>query len=369
MSTEDQPPEGLTTRAAEAPDRAAQAALYDLCFEKQDGCDVVPWRYDRNPHGQAITRVAVDPEGTFVSHYACSPRVVLHRGEVPEQPIVGQTGDVMTHPERRKLGIFSQLDREAMADASTSGWSMVFGLPNRQSAHIFTRDLGWKAVGKIRPWTFVLAPNTGARTERMRAGRLASAMVPWTFWRGTMRRGALRKNSFGKVNVVPLPRFQAEVDPVGAHVARDYPWMVRRDHEYLNWRFIDAPSGRFQAQGAFESDGRMVGYCIVQLPVQGDPVGHLVDVVGMTDPAIDACVEASLGHLAKSGASVVRAHAIEGSWWERRLRRSGFRGPKRDDYKIVIAHIHDEAHPLAGAGLDPSSWYFTDGDRDDELVR
>lgn len=369
MSDDAKPPVGPTTRSAQVGDRPAQAALYDLCFEKEDGAVVVPWRYDQNPHGAAITRVAAEADGTFVSHYACNPRVVLHRGEAPERPVVGQTGDVMTHPERRKLGIFSSLDREAMADAKEAGWSMVFGLPNRQSAHIFTRDLGWKAVGTIRPWTFVLTADGRAREERMRAGRLASAAVPWTFWRGTMRRGALRKASFGKVNVVPLPRFEPEVDAVSERVARDFPWMVRRDHAYLNWRFVDAPSGRFQAQGAYAPGVGMVGYCIVQLPTPGEPVGHVVDVVGVDDTAIDACLEAALGHIAKAGAAVARAHAITGSWWERRLRRSGFRAPKKDDHKVVIAHIHDEGHPLAKAALDPSTWYFTDGDRDDELVR
>ena len=369
MDSENPAPPGLTTRSATPEDRSFQATLYDLCFEKQDGASVVPWRYDKNPHGAAICRIAEEAGGGFVSHYACSPRVVLHRGEVLAQPLVGQTGDVMTHPEKRKLGIFSQLDREAMADAKAAGWSMVFGLPNRKSAHIFTRDLGWQAVGKIRPWTFVLALDAGAREERMRAGRLASAATPWSFWRGTMRRGALRKSSFGKVNVVPLPRFGAEVDAVSQEVAAGFPWMVRRDHLYLNWRFIDAPSGRFQAQGAFESGGQMVGYCIVQLPQGGSPVGYVVDVVGVSDAAIDACMEAALGHLRKAGASVARAHAIDGGWWGQRLRSSGFRPPKRDDYKVVIAHIHDQGSPIAKAALDPASWYFTDGDRDDELVR
>lgn len=359
----------LTTRAVGPADRPAQAALYNLCFEKQDGEAVVPWRYDRNPHGTAITRIAASAEGEFLSHYACGPRVVLHKGEQLERPIVGQTGDVMTHPGHRKLGIFSSLDREAMADAKQAGWPVVFGLPNRQSAHIFTRDLGWKEVGKVRPWTFVLAPDAGAREERMKAGRLASAGVPWTYWRGTMRRGALRNNSFGKVNVVPLSRFEPEVDRLCEEVSRDFPWMVRRDHAYLNWRFTDTPSGRFKAQGAYQPELGMSAYCVVQLPEPGQKVGHLVDLVGLNDQAIDACMEAALGHLRKAGASVARAHAIEGSWWQRRLRSSGFRAGKKDDYKIIIAHILDERSPLAKAALDPASWYFTDGDRDDELVR
>ena len=114
--------------------------------------------------------------------------------------------------------------------------------------------------------------------------------------------------------------------------------------------------------------GAMRGYCVVQLPRSGAAVGYVVDLVALDDVAFAAAMEAALGHLSKAGASVARAHAIEGSWWERRLREAGFRAGKRADHKSVIAYVHDAAHPLGAAALNPSSWFFTDGDRDDELV-
>ena len=365
--------EQLLRRAATAADRERQAALYDLCFAKDDGARTVPWRYDQNPHGEAITRIATDPAGQVVSHYACSPRRVSfplgggpgRRGEAT----VGQTGDVMTHPEFRKLGIFSDLDRDAMEEARERGWPVVFGLPNRQSAHIFTRDLGWEAVGTIRPWTFVLVADARARLERLRAGRLAAAGVRWAAWRGLMRRGALRRASHGQVNVVPLPRLGEEAQALFEMVAQDYPWMVRRDPEYLNWRFSDAPSGRFRTHAAFDGEGKLVGYCVVQLPLQDEAAGHLVELVGRDEVAHSALLEAALGHLAKAGAAVARAHAIAGSRWERQLRSAGFRAPKREDGKIVIVRVLDERHPLAAIARRPAEWFFTDGDRDDELVR
>ena len=67
-----------------------------------------------------------------------------------------------------------------MAAAREAGWPVVFGLPNRASAHIFVRDLGWEEVGQLRPWTFVLVSDAGARAERMKVSRLAAATVPWT---------------------------------------------------------------------------------------------------------------------------------------------------------------------------------------------
>jgi GNAT superfamily N-acetyltransferase len=349
-------------------DRALQAALYDRCFGKDDGDVVLPWRYDQGPHGESVSLV-VELDGVAISGYACSPRHVVPHGDEARAATVGQTGDVMTDLEHRGRGIFSSLDAAAMEAARARGWPVAYGLPNRQSAHLFVGKLGWQAVGSIRPWTFVLTTDAHARAERLKAGRLAASALAWTYWRGTMRRGMLRKMFFEKCNVVPLPRFEPEVDALWAEVAVAWPWMVRRDHTWLNWRFSDAPSKRFKAQGVYEPGGKMVGYCVVQLPAAGDPVGHVVDILARDDVAFAAAMEAALGHLHKAAASVARAHAVAGSWWERKLRWAGFRSPKADDQKTIIAYVLDAQHPLAQTALAPESWYFTDADRDDELVR
>jgi len=353
------------TRPATPGDRAAQAALFDACFQRRDGGVVLPWRYDRGPHGASLGRVVDGPGGALVASYACSPRVIrTNAGEVT----VGQTGDVMTAASERGKGLFSALDRAVMEDARTAGWPLVYGLPNSSSAHIFTRDLGWLEVGRVRPYTFVLASDAGARAERLRKGRLASALVPWTYWRGTMRLGKMKDLFFEKANVVAIARFKPEVDAVAAEAARGELWTVARDHAYLNWRFVDAPSGRFKAHGVYEPSGAMRGYAVVQLPARGEAVGFVADIVALDRVAFAAAMEAALSHLRKAGASVARAYAVDGSRWQRDLLWSGFRAPKAEDSKAVIARVLDEGHPLAAVARTAARWSFTDADRDAELI-
>lgn len=364
--TSDAPPQAGSGRPATAADRGAQAALFDRCFSRADGAVVLPWRYDLGPHGEALTQVADGADGALLASYACGPRVVRSRGDAGTP--VGQTGDVMTAPEARGQGLFSGLDRATLARAREEGWPVVFGLPNRASAHIFTRDLGWEEVGALRPWTFVLCADQGARQERMKAGRAAAAALPWVAWRGTMARGKLRKRFFGKINVVPIARFKPEADAVADEVAAASPWFVRRTSEDLNWRYVDAPSGRFRAHGVYEPSGAMRGWCVVQLPERGETAGFIAEVVALDDVAFAGALEAGLGHLRKSGASVARTHAVEGSAWEAQLKGAGFRAPSAEDRRPIIVHVLDGAHPLAAVARDPSSWTFMDGDRDAEVI-
>ena len=354
-----QPDSSASFRSASTEDREAQAALFDRCFSREDGGEVLPWRYDQGPHGAALTTVVDGDEGLLAS-YACGPRRLAGDREV----LVGETGDVMTAPDARGGGLFSGLDRATMAAARDAGWPVVFGLPNRASAHIFVRDLGWEEVGQLRPWTFVLVGDAGARAERMKVSRLAAATVAWTAWRGTMARGRLRKRFFARCNVVPIARFKPEADAVAAR----HPWFIRRDHEYMNWRFVDAPSGRFRCHGVYQPDGSMCGWCVVQLPERGETAGYVVDLVAVDDVAFAAALEAGLGHLRKAGASVARAHAVVGSGWEQELKGSGFRPSKADDVRPIIMHVLDEGHPISEVARQPSKWFWTDADRDAELI-
>jgi hypothetical protein len=358
-----QPESTATPRTASPADRDAQAALFDSCFERQDGAAVLPWRYDQGPHGAAITTV-VDGAAGLTASYACGPR----RLAGDEGVLVGETGDVMTAPEARGGGLFSALDRATMEAAREAGWPVVFGLPNRASAHIFVRDLGWEEVGQLRPWTFVLVSDAGARTERLKVSRLAAATVPWAAWRGTMARGRLRKRFFARCNVVPIARFKPEADAVAEAVAARHPWFIQRDHEYMNWRFVDAPSGRFRCHGVYQPDGTMCGWCVVQLPERGETAGYVADIVAVDGVAFAAALEAGLGHLRKAGASVARAHAVVGSGWERELKGSGFRPSKADDVRPIIVRVLDEAHPKISIARQPAQWFWTDADRDAELI-
>jgi GNAT superfamily N-acetyltransferase len=348
-------------------DRAAQTRLFNHCFKKKLDERALVWRYDENPLGPAVSFMTRGRDGEGVSGYACSPRLAIPFGDASAQAIVGETGDVMTHPQWRKKGLFSALDRAAMAETKRLGWPMVFGLPNRRSAHIFL-ELGWENVGTLRPWTFVLASSAEARRERRSDGRLCAMLLPFDAWRARGARERLKRASGGSLTVRELATFPTEVEALSAAIEPRFSWMVRRDAAYLDWRFAKSPSGLHNRLGVFDARGALVGYSVVQLPRAGEPVGYLVDVLGRDDAAVSAAIAAGLERLEAAGAAIVRATAIDGSWWSATLRRAGFLPPRPENHLIVILFVHDATHPLAKAARDTKSWYLTDGDRDDETM-
>jgi GNAT superfamily N-acetyltransferase len=347
-------------------EREEQARLFNRCFKKPVDAAALAWRYDQNPVGPAVSLLARPPGGQGVSGYACSPRRALSRGDEATLAVVGETGDVMTDPPWRKRGIFSRLDREAMRETARLGWPLVFGLPNRRSAHIFL-ELGWEAIGTVRPWTLVLDAGAGGRELRAREGRLRGLLAPLAAWRARAARRRLGHAGRG-LEARAIERFPAEVEALSRTVERRFAFMVRRDAAWLDWRFLRAPSGLHRAVGLYDRVGVFAGYALVQVPRPGERLGYLVDLLAADEEALAAALAAGLDALERQGAALVQATAIDGSWWRGVLERSAFQPSRPESALSVILHVHRPEHPLAAAARPASGWYFTDGDRDDETM-
>ncbi len=330
--------EELTTHACGPGDRAQEARLFNLCFDKQLPAATLAWRYDQNPHGDAIARLRKSPDGKAVGGYACVARRASPWGRTAELTPVGQSSDAMTHPQWRRRGIFSALDRDCMGAAARLGWPVCFAVPNPNSARIFVRDLGWEKIGHLRLWTLGLPGG-----ERSPAP--GSELMPR-----------------------PLRRFPEDVGRLSMDVAKNFSFMVRRDAAYLDWRFLKNTSRLHRAFGVFDRQDHFRGYVVVQIPREGDALGYLVDVLGDDAPSVAAAIEGGLRQLATAGASQVRATAIDGTWWMRALAGAGFRDRGQEDWRILVLRVHRQDHAIVEAARDVEHWYFTDGDRDDETM-
>jgi GNAT superfamily N-acetyltransferase len=360
------PNEALVVGECGPEHREEQARLFNACFRKRVTAADLTWRYDRGPHGPALSLVSRPPGGEGISGYACSPRRVRSFGASAAEARIGETGDVMTHPAWRKRGIFSELDRRAMQRTKELGWAGVFGLPNRHSAGIFL-ELGWQQVGTLRPWSFLFRGDGAARSERAKSGRLAGLRAPLDAFRSARALRRLERSAAGGLTQRALARFPAEVEALSTRVESRYPFMVHRDAAYLDWRFLDSPAGLHRPFGLFSEKG-LEAYVVIQLPREPGGMGFLVDLLAGDPGSLAAALALGLGELRLAGAALAQATAVDGSDWSLQLAGAGFLPPHPRHALIVIFYPHDPSHPVARAAREASRWYLTDGDRDDETM-
>ena len=243
---------------------------------------------------------------------------------------------------------------------------MNWGYPNRRSASMF-RKMGWRTVGVIRPLSFYFRADADARRERFADGRVAAALLPFAVRGSKRRRKALRRRAGEGWEARPLDEFPEEVGELSRQVEPRFALMVRRDRAFCQWRFLEAPSRAHRPFGIFR-DGRLAGYVVVQPPLDGSPVGWVVDLLAPESWAVAAALETALGELEGAGARVARATAVDGSWWSETLAHAGFLAPKPDNHLFVYTYALLESHPVLDAASDASEWYLCDADRDDDPI-
>ena len=354
-------------------DREDQARLFGRCFQKAPHVEALRWRYDRNPHGQAVSLVLRGEDLRAVCSYAYVPREAVCRdaaGAVATG-VIGQQGDVMTDPDWQRKGLARRLVRDCTRETAAAGFALNWGFPNRQSAPVFLK-FGWKSVGVIRPKRHILKADAAARSRRLADGRLASLKLGLDRRRCSRARRALGSlpDGFELRLIERFEPFAARVEALSKKVEARFPFMLRREAAFLDWRFVDTPSKVHRSFGLFSPDGELEGYFVIQPPFAGGPegVGYLVELLCPAEELVKPLIREALVALDAAGASVVEAWSVDASWWQEHLVAAGFLDAKQQNHLFVYCFVLDPDHPLASAALDASAWYLTDGDRDDELM-
>ena len=363
--------DSLVVQAAGPESRDAQARLFGRCFAKPANVAALRWRYDDNPHGQAVSLVLTEGDDEAVCSFAYVPRLAVARtghGQVTEG-YIGQQGDVMTDPNWQRKGLARRLVQECAKATGEAGFLINWGFPNRQSAPVFLK-LDWLSSGQIRPRRHLLKADSRAKARRLGDGRLAALCLGWdasACKRSRAKLGALPQGYRAQV----LDVFPESVSTLSRQVEERFPFMLHRDADWLNWRYLRTPSRVHVAIGLFDPSNAMVGYTVIQPPLggaDGNGVGYLVDFLVPDKELEDAAMGVALDALLEAGASVAEAWSVDGSWWRRKLDAAGFLGAKPENHLFVYHYAVVPDHPLAAVARDASTWYLTDGDRDDELM-
>jgi GNAT superfamily N-acetyltransferase len=235
-----------------AEDRDATDALYRRVF----GPDAAEasrlrwdWQYRKNPNNPGhAPLIWVAREGkAIIGQYATMPVALSIKG----QDVSGSWGmDVMVAPERQRQGLgealFGTWDRHVGA---------ALGLGLSPSSHKLFQKLRWPEVGPI---PFFVKPLTRRALRRpewpMPVNRLVSAVtLPYVKYAARMR------PMLGEVRL--LRRFDQQFTDLWQRVGPQFDLAVRRDADYLQWKYVTPPHVRYTI-AALQRESGAAGYIV-----------------------------------------------------------------------------------------------------------
>lgn len=358
-----------TWREAGSADREDQCRLFNACFRKDKQVDTFVWKYELNPHGPAVSRVAIGSGGAVVGAYSYVPRRFRRDGE---RIVLMQASDAMVAPEARRQGIFTGLDDVVCEATGAMGIPWAFAYSGRLSYNGFLGN-GWKDIGRASVYRYAF------RTERElkrlgRVGPLAAHAAPLL----DRLRGRSNRRRFEGVptRLVRVERFAPSVDELCEAATPTQGLFGERDAAWLNWRYVDAPTGRQECFVLPGSDavtgsvagsiaGSLDGYLVAEFHGGN---AFLVDHMARTEEARRLVLQGFTAMAHQRGMEEATALLFDHNPAAATLQELGWPRPRprklfRDMFPFIVRACRSDAGP---EDEDIRRWHLADGDRDAE---
>ena len=334
-------------------DRRAIDALYRRVF----GIDAADaqhlrwdWEFARNPNTPSEgPMIWVAREGpAIVGQCATIPVRLMLSG----QETLGAWGtDVMVAPERQHHGLGEQLMRTWDRHVGAA-----LGLNPTESSYQLFRKMRWPDVGLV-PCLVKPLTRRAVRLPRwpVPLNRLLSA-VTWPAVQIIARTRPLR----AQTRIVR--RFDDTATALWNRVASKFDLAVRRDADYLNWRYASTPHVRYST-ALLEREGRLDGWAVFR-HVQ-EPLGRVTLLVDLlADPSDEDGIRALLRRVDREARAAdsdkIRTFMLHAGF-RKVIKRSGYFQVK--SWLRLIAKINATPVP-ATFYKNVDRWHVTLGDSD-----
>jgi hypothetical protein len=350
------------------PDPDGLLALVRTVFPGEDVGDprFLPWLYDQNPCGRPLELMT--KSGDLVSgHIALVPL----RYKTGDTTAMGSMAiNAITHPDFRGRGIFIILHDLGFKAAAAENIPFTFGYANLNSEKGCLKHLGYRELARLPLWILPInvpkiiasLPSKQGAGWRLTARAAQPFVRVWRSLRRPLRAAAIEVEKITDVG----PEFDA-LWPAVSNLAEN---VLVRDRAFLDWRFVQAPTRRYDLFAA-RSGGRLLGYLAGRTTlVEGLRWGMIVDLLAEdTNEGRDAAgllVAAYHRHLREEGADISAALMLEHVSPARALRRNGYIVcPPSLLPREFPALLHWNMPGPAPAHLfDPKSWFITLADYD-----
>jgi SAM-dependent methyltransferase len=260
------------------------------------------WKFRDNPYGSHKVALAFSDSVPLAAHYAGYP-VPFHSADGSSTDFVSmQIGDTMTSPEVRnvglgKTGLLARTAGYYYAKFCRQEVPFIYGFNTGHIKKLGMRYLGYTYISPVTYWVKDLA-----KTPLNRPGLLSRLLSGFT--------------------VEEVTSVGDEWDGFFSRVSPSYRLLVRREAEYLKWRYLDCPD-RVHKIFSVRKKGRLIGWSVFALREKKLIWG---------DALFDNLYPASLPYLLHTvlNSYFPDAATVEGwfsrhpEWWSRLLEENGF---------------------------------------------
>lgn len=328
-------------------------ALFYEVFRKQRSLVHWAWKYKENPLNESIITVA-EEGGEIAGHVALVPALAKWYGR---EVTFGARNDTMVSPRHQGKGLYKKLNQEMISTAQKEGTDYLYGYPAEKAKELFIRYTGAKEIASI-PRLIRINRISSLAVNKLPFLKAAKPLlrVADSFLKPKLKIDS-QKYSFKMVS-----ECGREFDSLWENSKGVAPILLKRDAQFLNWRFHRHPDREYKMLAMYEN-GVLCGYSVISMEEKafGSGIvinGTIVDMLAMEKEEVwEQLLAGTLKELEE--ADVIQTWALTHSPYFQALR------------KFRFAH-KDNPMPLVGKPVNSSlteddgieNWYITPADVD-----
>lgn len=315
-------------------------ALFEQIFGQKRSLEHWYWKFRDNPFGNLKIAKAISDNGGLAAHFSGYPVPFYSKTTSEDEFFAYQVGDTMTNPAFRTHGLGSS---SVLARVATFFFNcfclnqvpFVYGFNTGNIRKFGERYLNYRY---IRPIPYHILD-----TNRLRSSSFLSQLT----------------HIISGYSVEKMEIFGKEIDALFYRVANDYDLLVKRTSDYLGWRYLQCPDGKYDIY-AVKRFGKLIGWSVFTLRDKTLLWGD-----ALFDKKYLNSVEIFLKILVKSWYPEVQS--IEGwfspepRWWTQTLEGIGFESHQEPN-NLAPAFVFFD--PRFSKDVLDSHMYYTMGDSD-----
>ena len=317
------------------------------------------WIYKDNPAGAGWIWLAEN-----------NHRIIGHRGMIPVKMKAGteivtgfQSIDSLTHPSYRGKGVYLGLNKEVFTAASAQGAHIGYGFPNENAYPTAVKKLGGFDVARRQPLVKILYCENVLK-ERLRNKLLLKLMAPAINLVSNKILFRAKRPSFVpglKINQISF--FDERVNEFWDEISGQYPIMVVRDKDYLNWRYVTIPDVNYvihEAQIAGKIQGYLVFRCMQQ---QRAKFCVIFDIMAHSEKIAQHLISEAFKYCEREKVDVFYCSMVPDKLYHKTLKRNGFISLPFLKRTYIVAYL--SSPNISKEFLeDPQNWIVQEGDSD-----
>lgn len=219
--------------------------FYEIIFPGYMSPELWAWKNKFNPSGKYLTFL-MKVKNNIIAAYSISPKIFSIKGQ---NYSCVQSMDTMTKSEYQGRGISTYLANLTYDYANKIlGKSFVYGFPNTNSYYLFKEKLNWKSFGKVNLYI------------------------------KDVKNKEIEYNMNKDYVIKEIDIFNNKINDLWNKCKNLYPIIIRKDMQYLNWRFNQHPYIEYQKFLVFNNNN-LVSYFILKKykDSKDNCIGHIID--------------------------------------------------------------------------------------------